>query len=714
MALNMRFLRFKPLLGPSIKSFSLHYNVQRFSDLTCKKLKNNINLVGCCQSYVLQLHTSSISFKRRKTGEEKKINRVLEYHKVKGDVVEVWKDITAEELAKVLNKDFNYVKEIFLHEVKSPKTVISDMKFLQQGIRRSGHRMKIIAKPTDDIEVEIIEKDAFPRPPPSKSDLKSRPPVVTVMGHVDHGKTTLLDALRHSSVVDQEFGGITQHIGAFLVVLDSGAKITFLDTPGHAAFSAMRARGANLTDIVVLVVAADDGVMEQTLESVRMAREAQVPILVAINKIDSPKANIERTEQMLLEAGIHIEKLGGEVQAVPVSALKKQNLNQLTEALVLQADLLEIGADPKGLVEAVVVESKLDPHRGKLCTVIVQRGTLKKGDILVAGVCMGRVRVLRNADGQIMNEAPPGYPTEIEGWKDLPVPGELVLEVESEKMAKDVIKIRESKLEREKQEQDAVVIAEKQAYHEKEYKERLKLKRSLGRFKLKREGPRQPEIPKDDDPTPTLNIIVKSDVDGTLEAILNTLDTYDSPECKMDLVHYGVGAVSENDVELAQAFRGIIYAFNTNCPKNIQELAENSGVNIKFHNVIYKLVDDVKAEINDRLPQKEQDEVLGEATVLQHFEINDGRKKVQVAGCRCVKGVLRKSALYRVVRNGQIIHEGQLSSMRHLKNEVDLIKTDVECGLRLQDKTVVFQPGDSIICYQKVTVPQVTTWDPGF
>lgn len=318
---------------------------------------------------------------------------MIEYPpKAKGEIIGVWKDITVAELANVLGQDINYVKDIFLNQVKTPDTVIRDMRLLQQAIRRSGHRMKFIANPKHNKqEEEIIEKDAYPRPPAPTSQLKPRPPVVTVMGHVDHGKTTLLDALRHSSVVDQEFGGITQHIGAFSVVLDSGARITFLDTPGHAAFSAMRARGANLTDIVVLVVAADDGVMDQTLESIRMAREAKgikflhkhvlcryinitVPIFVAINKIDSPKADIERTERMLVEAGIQIEKLGGDVQAIPISALKKQNLSQLTEALVLQAELLEIVADPTGPVEAVVVESRVHPVRGKVCTVVVQRG----------------------------------------------------------------------------------------------------------------------------------------------------------------------------------------------------------------------------------------------------------------------------------------------------------------------------------------------------
>ncbi|RZC40071.1 translation initiation factor IF-2, mitochondrial, partial [Asbolus verrucosus] len=682
------------------------------SYLVYKKIKDSVRLLKFDNA--LEIHTSSCFFKRRKTGMEKKAVRVLEYPKVKGELVDVWKNITVAELANVLQKDVNYVRDIFLNEVKSPNTVISDMKVLQQAIRRSGRRMKVVANPNDVYKSEIIEKDVFPRPPASKSDLKPRPPVVTVMGHVDHGKTTLLDALRNSSIVEQEFGGITQHIGAFSVTLDSGANVTFLDTPGHAAFSAMRARGAFVTDIVVLVVAADDGVMEQTIESIRMAKEAKVPILVAINKIDAPKADVERTEQMLMEIGIQVEKLGGDVQAIPISALKKQNLHHLTEALVLQAELLEIGADPTGAVEAVVVESKLDPYRGKLCTLIVQRGTLKKGAILIAGTSLCKVRILRNAEGQTMNQVLPGYPAEIEGWKDLPSPGEQVLELQTEKRGRDAIKVRQDRINREKQDEDAIIISEKEAHHEKEYKEKLRLKRSLGRYKLKNEGPRKPEIPIDDNPTPVLNLIVKSDVDGTLEALLNTLDTYNLPECKMDLVHYGVGSISENDVELAKTFKALIYAFNINCPPHIQELAENEGVTIKFHNIIYKFVDDVKEELNKRLPEKETEEVIGEATVLQQFEINQGRKKVPVAGCRCIKGMLRKTAMYRVIRNEDVLHTGQLTAMRHLKNDVDVIKVDTECGLQLVDKTITFEPGDKLVCFQKRMIPQTTSWDPGF
>ncbi|XP_017776839.1 PREDICTED: translation initiation factor IF-2, mitochondrial isoform X2 [Nicrophorus vespilloides] len=639
---------------------------------------------------------------------------IIEYTpKAKAKVIDVWRNITVAELAQVLDRDVKYVCDLFLNQVSGGRTVISDQALLHEAVKRSGHRMRVVANPNDVVEEEV-DRDIYPRPPPTKSQLKPRPPVVTVMGHVDHGKTTLLDALRNTKVVASEFGGITQHIGAFSVELKSGAKITFLDTPGHAAFTAMRERGANITDIVVLVVAADDGVMEQTVESIRMARQARVPILVAINKIDAPRANVEETKQMLVNNGIQVESLGGDVQAVPISALKRRNLDQLTEALVLQAELLEVGADPIGPVEAVVVESRLHPQRGRLCTIVVQRGTLKKGDVIVADTSLCRVRSIKDHDGKQLTEVKPGYPAEVEGWKDLPSAGEVVLQVDSEKTARNVIKARESKKQLAKQEEDAIAISSKEEQHDREYKEKLMHKRRMGRFRLRSQGPRGKEIIDDDDGTPRINLIIKADVDGTLEALLNTLDSYEEPDCVMDLVHYGVGAVTESDIEMAKSFNGIIYAFNSDCPPKCKDLADQNSVPIKHHNVIYKLVDDVKEEINDRLPPISYEEVIGEATVLQQFDINEGRKKVPVAGSRCIKGVLKRSAKFKLVRNEETLFDGPLSSMRHLKNEVDSIKKDLDCGLQLQDKDLEFKPGDTIVCYENKSKRQETSWDPGF
>ncbi|XP_018333347.1 translation initiation factor IF-2, mitochondrial isoform X2 [Agrilus planipennis] len=659
------------------------------------------------------LHTSNCIFKRRKTNEERKAGAIKGLPpKSKAEVISIWPNITASELSEVLNSDLQYVYDIFLGSVNKPYQIISNMKELQLALHRAGKRMRIIGKPKNNIE-KIKDADVYPRPPAPKSALKPRPPIVTVMGHVDHGKTTLLDALRQSNVVQQEFGGITQHIGAFSVTLFSGAKVTFLDTPGHAAFTSMRARGANITDIVVLVVAADDGVMEQTLESIRMAREARVPILVAINKIDSHKADVERTEQMLVEAGIQVERLGGDVQAVPISALKQVNLDKLTEALVLQAEVMEIGADPTGPVEATVIDSKIHKYRGRLCTVVVQRGTLKKGDILIADTCFAKVRALKDEKGNILESVAPGFPAEIEGWRDLPPAGELVLQVDSEKRAKSAIRAREEKKELKRAEEDLKYIKEKEEQHLREYKKKLQLKQKIGRRRLKSEGPRKPEIAPESGP-PTFHVVVKGDVDGTVEAILDTLDTYESEDVKLSLIHFDVGSVTENDVELAEMFKGTIYAFNVDIPLPIQQMADNVGVPVKKHNVIYKLIDDVKEEINSRLPPKEVEEILGEATALQQFFINEKRKKVAVAGCRCIKGFLKKSAKYRVKRKDEVIFEGSLASMRHLKEEVDTIKNNMECGLLFSDKDFIVEPGDIIICYEKRLEPQKSDWDPGF
>ncbi|XP_071054403.1 translation initiation factor IF-2, mitochondrial [Onthophagus taurus] len=708
MGIYSRCVLFSKIYTPGLKksAFLSLNSIQRLITLKREKTLTINSILS------VNIHNSTNLLKRRKDSEERKKPNLREYSpKQKLEVIDVWRNITVKELAEIMNKNTSYIEELFLNNIKGSSTVLSDLKELQLAIRRSGKRMRIIPKPSETEDFQ--DEDVSPRPPPDPSVLQRRPPVVTVMGHVDHGKTTLLDSLRHSNVVDREFGGITQHIGAFSVSLDSGARVTFLDTPGHAAFTSMRERGANITDIVVLVVAADDGVMEQTVESVRMAKQANVPILVAINKIDAPKANVQRTEQMLLEIGIQVENQGGDVQSVPISALKKKNLDQLTEALVLQADLLQIKADPTGPAEGVIIESKLDRHRGKLCTAIVQRGTLKKAAVLVAGNVMGKVRVLRDADGKVLDEVKPGYPVEIEGWKDLPQAGDIILEVETEKKARNVLKTREEKNVKDKEEENLAIIEAKEKEHSKIYQEKLKLRRSLGRFKLRPEGPRKPEYERDDT-SPHLNIILKCDVNGTLEAILNVLSTYESQECPLDIVHFAVGPITESDVELAKAFNAVIYTFNVTNPENIINDANNSKLSIQQHNVIYKLIDDVKEQINSRLPMKEVEEIVGEAQVLQQFEINEGKRKVPVAGSRCTKGVLKKNLMYRLVRDGSPIYEGSLFSMRHLKNEVDTIKKGLECGLQLLDRDIKFEQGDVLICFEKKMEKQKTDWDPGF
>nr|XP_026490978.1 translation initiation factor IF-2, mitochondrial [Vanessa tameamea] len=669
------------------------------------------------------LSVSSISFKKRKSSEEKAVEnqgkRVIRYAPKAGtEVVGIWRNMTVQEIANVLKKDVDHVFKALEFADKNSDTyykedtVIHNPQIIRDVVKISGCRFRIIARPDEDIDKEE-NKDAVPAPPAPPEALRPRPPVVCVMGHVDHGKTTLLDALRDTSVVDTEFGGITQHIGAFEVLLPSGERATFLDTPGHAAFGAMRSRGARCTDVVVLVVAADDGVMAQTLESVRMARAADVPILVAINKIDKPGVNIDKTLRSLAQHGLLCEALGGDVQAIAVSALKRLHLDTLVEALILQAQLMDLKADPGGYVEGVVIEAFVDPRTGKQATILVQQGTLRKGCVIVAGNGWAKVRVLQNSAGLSVESASPATPVLVMGWRELPSAGDTVLEVESEKRANEVMRWRHNQRMKEKQESDLEAINIKESEHQAIYKQKLAQKRSLGRFRTRQEGPRQKMIQEDDHPT--LSVIVKGDVDGSVEAILDILETYDDHErVRLELVSYGVGQVTPNDVEVAQAFNAIIYAFNVECPPGVARDARAAGVQLAQHNVIYKLVDAVRDQLSARLPRRRHEEPLGEANVLQQFHVSEGKKKVPVAGCRCVKGSLVRNALYRVVRGQDVVYEGKLASMKHLKEEVTTIKRDMECGLRFEDPNFIMQPGDTVVCYKMVDVSSTTSWDPGF
>ncbi|PZC81791.1 hypothetical protein B5X24_HaOG212005 [Helicoverpa armigera] len=700
------------------RRFSTKIFKNEFVPQVCGFKKVPLNL---SHQWARQLSISYVCCKKRRSPEEKVTENqgrpAIRYSPKSSEVVGIWRNMTVQEIATVLDKDIDHVFKALEFADKNSEvnytknTVIHNPQIIRDIVKISGCRFKIVPKPDQDLEDEE-NKDAVPQPPAPPERLRPRPPVVCVMGHVDHGKTTLLDALRDTAVVDQEFGGITQHIGAFEVQLASGDKVTFLDTPGHAAFTAMRSRGAHATDIVVLVVAADDGVMEQTVESIRMAREANVPILVAINKIDKPGVNIERTMRSLATQGIVCEALGGDIQVIPVSALKKQNLDTLVEALTLQAQLMELKADPGGYVEGVVIEALLDPRTGKQATVLVQRGTLRRGSIIVAGNGWAKVRVLNSAEGRSVQEAPPSTPVSVLGWRELPSAGDQVLEVSSEKRANEVMRWRHNQRMKEKQAADQEVIAAKEAAHHEQYAARLARKRALGRYKLRADGPREKMIQHDNHPT--LTVIVKGDVDGSVEAILDILETYDEHDrVRLDLVHFGVGPVTPNDLETAEMFKAVIYAFNVDCPPAISVDAKKKNIPIKMHNVIYRLVDDVKEEISARIPKTTEEEIIGEANVLQEFIVTENKKKVPVAGCRCVKGTLNRNALYRVIRGQEVIFEGKLASMKHLKDEVTTIKNDMECGLRFEPALQV-QAGDSVVCYTRRAAAATTAWDPGF
>lgn len=687
---------------------------------SCRELYAEVSPCSLCgHNQFVYLHSSAVHHKKRKGKEEKNAVSLnpKSLKRAKAPSVGIWKNMTVQELADVIERDLDTLYEIFLYvedseHYDSPNTPIDNMKVIQEAVKKAGFRFTIESDP-QKTEKHKENKDAVRRPPPLESELVSRPSVVTIMGHVDHGKTTLLDALRHTSVVDTEFGGITQHIGSFSVKLDSGERVTFLDTPGHAAFKAMRARGANVTDLVVLVVAADDGVMHQTRESIEHAKEAGVPIIVAINKIDKPDADVPRCRQMLLDCGLQLEEEGGDVQAVSISALKGENLDHLVEALVTEAELLNLRADPRGLVEAVVVESRTDPGRGKVATCIIQRGTLHKGAVLVAGTAWGKVRNMFSDSGKPLKDAPPATPVQVIGWRDLPVAGDLVLEVESERRATEVIDWRKYEASLMKQKEAEVIIQERLNEHLKVYREQLEERRRLGYRYGKKRRPREKES-KDEDTGPRVSLILKGDVDGSVEAILDVLDTYHSSDCQLDVISYGVGLVTPSDVSMAAAFEGTIYAFNVETPKDVQKAAASQGVSIKNHNIIYRLIEDLQNELSENLPPKDVEEILGEANVLTEFIITEGKKKIPVAGCRCVKGVLKKDANYRVMRGQDLIHEGVLESMRHLKAEVKSIAKEKECGLMFKDEDVHFEPGDTVICYTTNKVKQVTDWDPGF
>jgi translation initiation factor IF-2 len=497
--------------------------------------------------------------------------------------------------------------------------------------------------------------------------LKPRPPVVTVMGHVDHGKTSLLDALRQTDVAAGEHGGITQHIGAYQVRLKDGQRVTFLDTPGHAAFSAMRARGAQVTDLVVLVVAADDGVMPQTVEAISHARASGVPIIVAVNKIDKPEANAERVLQELLQHEIVTENFGGDTLHVAVSATKKIGLDKLVETILLQSEVLELEANPDRPAEAVVIESKLDRGRGAVATVLVKRGTLRRGDIVVAGGQWGRVRALMDERGQMLSEAGPSQPVEIMGLEGVPDPGDALQVVESETRAREVANYRQ----RMKRQRSTAGVAP-----------RSSLEQMMARIKEAAVS----ELP----------VLIKADVQGSAEAIAGALEKLGNAEVRARIVHAGVGAINESDVQLAKTSGSPIIGFNVRASKEARDLAEREGVEIRYYAIIYDLIDDIKGVMSGMLAPVTRETFLGNAQVLEVFNIS---KVGKVAGCRVTEGVVRKGAKVRVLRENIVIQEmGVLTTLKRFKDEVNEVVSGQECGMSFGAFQDIKQ-GDVIECF---------------
>jgi translation initiation factor IF-2 len=496
----------------------------------------------------------------------------------------------------------------------------------------------------EDIEPEAVEDDP--------EDLVPRPPVVTIMGHVDHGKTTLLDAIRNAKVVETEAGGITQHIGAYQVAVD-GRKVTFLDTPGHEAFTAMRARGANVTDIAVLVVAADDGVMPQTRESISHARAAEVPIVVAVNKIDLPDANPERVLGDLAAEGLQPEEWGGDTQVARVSAREQTGLDELLEKVLLVADAeLELQANPKAAASGPIVESRLDVGRGPGATMLVQRGTLKVGDAVVAGDAWGKVRALYNYKGEKLKEAKPGDPVEILGFDKPPPAGELCRVVENDRDARDLAQKRAERLRRE------------------QFATRPSSSVSLENlFEQLQAG----EV-KD------LNLVVKGDVQGSIEAIVGELGKIQHPEVRVNVIHQGVGGITENDVMLASASGGMIIGFNVRPNAETRSLAEREGVEIRTYNVIYQLTEDIQQALVGMLTAVTTEETIGEAEVRETFRAS---RVGTIAGCMVTNGTVRRGANVRVVRDGTVVYTTTIDSLKRFQDDVREVQEGFECGLHL-------------------------------
>ncbi|XP_025788051.1 translation initiation factor IF-2, mitochondrial [Puma concolor] len=637
--------------------------------------------------------------------------------------VEVWIGMTVEELARAMEKDIDCVYEALMNTAIDIDSLEAhshlDEVWIKEVVKKAGMKLKWSKLKQDKVREN---KDAVRRPQADPALLTPRSPVVTVMGHVDHGKTTLLDKLRKTQVAAMEAGGITQHIGAFLVSLPSGEKITFLDTPGHAAFSAMRARGAQVTDIVILVVAADDGVLKQTVESIKHAKDAQVPIILAINKCDKTEADPEKVKKELLAHDVVCEDYGGDVQAVHISALTGDNLMALAEATIALAEMLELKADLNGPVEGTVIESFTDKGRGPVTTAIIQRGTLRRGSILVAGKSWAKVRLMFDENGKTIHEACPSMPVGIVGWRDLPSAGDEILEVESEHRAREVVDWRKYEQEQEKNKENLKIIEEKRKEHQEAHrKAREKYgtlhwkERSFLKYQEKREQKPLKTKEKEEKDSNVLPIIIKGDVDGSVEAIVNIMDTYDaSHECELELVHFGVGDVSENDVNLAETFHGVIYGFNVNAGNVIQKSATKKGVKIKLHKIIYRLIEDLQEELSSRLPCIVEEHPIGEACILATFSVTEGKKKVPVAGCRVQKGQLEKQKKFKLIRNGHVIWKGSLTSLKHHKDDISVIKTGMDCGLSLDEEKVEFKVGDEIVCYEEKEVPAKTSWNPGF
>jgi translation initiation factor IF-2 len=606
----------------------------------------------------IQRVRSVAAFRRAREKEKRKAHaeqQPQERKKVSREVV-LPESISVQELAnRMAEKGADVVKILFKMGVMATVTQSIDADTAELIATEMGHRVKRVSE--SDVEVGVEGETDDPE------KMQPRPPVVTVMGHVDHGKTSLLDALRKTDVAAHEAGGITQHIGAYQVTMASGAKITFLDTPGHAAFTQMRARGAKVTDIVVLVVAADDGVQPQTIEAIQHAKAAGVPMIVAVNKIDKHDADSTKVRQALLQHEIVVEEMGGETIAVDVSAIKGTNLDKLEEAILLQAELLELKANPDREAQGTIVEARLDRGRGPVATALVQKGTLKLGDIVVAGNEWGRARALTNERGDQVKTAEPSMPVEILGIQGVPLAGDPFSVVADEARAREITEYRT----RQARERGAVARGTI---------EQMFSKISEGAAK-------------------ELGVVVKSDVQGSAEAIVNVLEGLSTEKVKVRVLLSGVGGINESDVTLAKTSGAFIIGFNVRASAQARDLAQREGIDIRYYSIIYDIADDVKKLMEGLLAPIKRESFIGYAQILEVFKIT---KAGNVAGCKVTEGVVKRGCGVRLLRDNVVVHQGTLSTLKRFKDEVREVKAGLECGMAFENYQDVRQ-GDQIECY---------------
>ena len=606
----------------------------------------------------LERQRSLASIRRKREKEKLKQQQSMETQKIVREVI-IPETITVSQLAERMSlRVVEVIKVLMGMGVMATATQVIDADTAELVVTELGHKFKRVSEA--DVEEGLLGQKDDPK------SLKPRAPVVTVMGHVDHGKTSLLDAIRQTDVVAREAGGITQHIGAYQVKIPSGDVITFLDTPGHAAFTAMRARGADVTDIVILVVAADDSVMEQTIEAIHHAKAAEKPIIVAINKIDSPNADVNKVKTQLLQHDLVVEEMGGEIQCVEVSAKQKTNIDKLEEAVLLQSQMLELKANPDRDAIGVVVEAKLEKGRGPVATVLIERGTIKTGDIFVAGTEWGKVRTLIDDHGRQTKSAGPSVPVEVVGFNGTSEAGDHFIVVDSEAQAREIAEYRIRK------KKNAQMAASKKTMDQ--------LFTSAAEEGTKKE----------------LAVVIKTDVQGSMEAITGSLEKINNDEVSVKVLHAGVGGISESDVILAAASGGIVLGFNVRANQQAREMAKHDGVEIRYYSIIYNIIDDIKAALSGMLSPELKEEYLGTAEIRQVFNIT---KVGKIAGCYVRDGSVQRGAKVRLLRDDVVIHEGTLKTLKREKDEVKEVNQGLECGMAFENYEDI-KDGDQIECFQ--------------